>query len=67
MIKLKVLQILKEKNKSKYWLWNQLNISYQNFDRMIKNQTSSIKYKNLELLCEILDCTPNDLFEFTED
>ena len=67
MIKLKVLQILKEKNKSKYWLWNQLNMSYQNFDRMIKNQTSSIKYENLELLCEILDCTPNDLFEFTED
>ena len=67
MIKLRVLEILKEKNKTKYWLWNQMNMSYQNFDKMIKNQTKSIKFDNLELLCEILDCNPNDLFEITED
>ena len=62
MIKLRILDILKEKNKSKYWLYNQMNLSYQNFNRMINNETKAIKYENLELLCEILECSPNDLF-----
>lgn len=67
MIKLRVLEILKEKGKSKYWLWNQMNMSYQNFDKMVKNQTQSIKFENLDLMCEILECEPNDLFKRTED
>ena len=62
MIKLRVLEILKEKNKTKYWLYNQMNMSYQNFNKMVNNETMSIKYSNLELLCEILECTPDDLF-----
>ncbi len=67
MIKLRVLEILKEKGKSKYWLWNQMNMSYQNFDKMVKNQTQSIKFENLDLMCEILECKPNDLFKRTEE
>lgn len=64
MVKLRVLEILKEKNKTKYWLYNQMYMSYQNFNRMVNNETGAIKFANLELLCEILECTPNDIFEF---
>ena len=67
MIKLRVLQILKEKGKTKYWLWNQLNMSYQNFNKMVNNETTGIKYENIRLLCEILDCTPTDLFDIKHD
>ncbi|MBP5467023.1 MAG: helix-turn-helix domain-containing protein, partial [Clostridia bacterium] len=35
----------------------------QNFNRLINNETSAIKFENLKCLCEILECTPNDLFE----
>ncbi len=63
MLKLRVLEILKEKGKTKYWLYNQMNLSYQNFNRMVNNETKAIKFENLELLCEILECTPNDLFK----
>ena len=62
MMKLRVLDILNEKGKTKYWLYNQMNLSYQNFNRMVNNETKAIKYDNIELLCEILECTPNDLF-----
>lgn len=65
MMKLKVLNLLQEQGKTKYWLFKQLNMSYQNFNRMVNNQTKAIKYENIELLCEILNCTPNDLFEIT--
>ncbi|MBS7227092.1 MAG: helix-turn-helix domain-containing protein, partial [Oscillospiraceae bacterium] len=30
------------------------------------NQTKAIRYENMEALCQILDCTPNDLFKITE-
>ena len=42
-------------------------MSYQNFSRMINNQTKSIRYANIETLCLLLECTPNELFEMTED
>ena len=67
MVKLKVLDLLKERGKSKYWLYIQLGMSYQNFSRMVNNETKSIRYENIEALCQIFECTPNDLFRFTED
>ena len=42
-------------------------MSYQNFNKMINNQTSSVRYENIELLCRLLHCTPNELFLFEED
>ncbi len=62
-MKLRILEILKEKNKTKYWLYIQLGLSYQNFNRLVNNETCAIKFENLKMLCEILECTPNDLFE----
>ena len=67
MIKLRVLEILKEKNHTKYWLYNQMNMSYQNFNKMVNNETRGIRYENLELLCELLEVEPNDLFEIKDD
>ena len=67
MIQLNVLELLKKQNKSKYWLYNQINavkpISYTNYNNMLNNKTKSIKYENIELLCKLLQCEPNDLFK----
>ena len=62
-MRLRILDILKEKGKSKYWLYIQLGLSYQNFNKIVNNQTQSIKFENLKAICDILECTPNDLFE----
>ena len=62
MVRLNVLSLLDKKGKTKYWLYKQLGMSYQNFNRMVNNQTSSIKLERIETLCQLLDCTPNDLF-----
>ena len=66
MIKLRVKDLLEENNKTKYWLYKQMGMSYQNFSKMINNETKSIRYENIETLCLIFNCTPNELFEFTE-
>ena len=65
-MKLRVLEILDSKGKTKYWLYKQMGMSYQNFNKMVNNQTKSIKFDNLEAMCQILECTPNDIFEFPE-
>ena len=62
-MRLRVIDILKEKGKTKYWLYIQMGLSYQNFNRIINNQTTAIKFDNLKALCDILDRTPNDLFD----
>ena len=62
MIKLNVITLLKKKGKSRYWLYKQLGMSYQNFKRMIENETKSIQIERIETLCQLLDCTPNELF-----
>ncbi len=67
MIKLDVLRILEEQGKTKYWLYKQLGMSYQNFNRMVNNQTRSVSYENIEAMCLLLECTPNDLLVITED
>ena len=67
MIRLRVLDLLKQQGRTKYWLNKQLGMSYQNFCRMANNETKSISYANIETMCLLLNCTPNDLFEINED
>lgn len=67
MIKLDVLRLLEKSGKSKYWLWKQLGMSYGNFNKMLNNETKSIRYDNIETLCLLFSCTPSDLFVITED
>ena len=63
MLQLNVIDLLKKKGKSKYWLFVQLDMSYTNFNNIITNKTKSIKYSNIEKFCKILECEPNDLFK----
>ena len=67
MIKLDVLNLLEKNGKTKYWLYKQLGLSYQNFSRMINNETKSIQYENIDALCQIFNCTPNELFKMTDE
>lgn len=67
MIKLNALELLEKQGKTKYWLYKQLGMSYQNFNKMVNNQTKSIQYENIETMCLLLHCTPNELLLFVED
>lgn len=63
MIRLDVLRLLEQRGKTKYWLYKQMGgMSYQNFNRIATGQTRAIRFETLETLCQVLECTPNDLF-----
>ncbi len=64
MLKLNVLNLLEKKGKTKYWLYKQMGMSYQNFTKMIHNETKSVKYDNLEAMCYILECSIDELLIF---
>ncbi len=67
MLRLRIDQILKEKNKSKYWLFKKLEpMSYQNFNNIYSNKTSSIKFDTLEKLSKALEVPVGDLFIYDD-
>lgn len=39
-------------------------LSYPLARRLIEGDGLSVRFKNVELLCVLLNCTPNDLFEW---
>ncbi len=67
MVQLRILEILEEQKHTKYWLFKQMDLSYQNFNKMITNQTKSIRFENLDKLSSILNCSIGDLFEKKDD
>lgn len=67
MAKLNAVKLLEERGHTKYWLYKQLGMSYQNFCKMVNNQTKSVQYENIEAMCQLLECTPNDLILLDAD
>ncbi len=63
MIRIKVKELLEKQGLSKYWLYKRMGLSYQNISKIIDGETNGIRYENMERLCKLLQCTPNDLFE----
>lgn len=63
MVYLDIKELLKKNKKSKYWLVNEMESDYQTINAMINNETKGIKFKTIEKLCTLLECTPNDLIK----
>lgn len=67
MVRLRVIELLEERSLTKYWLWKRLDMSYDNYNKMIKNQTHSIRYDIIDSMMKALDCPLEDLFEIITD
>jgi putative transcriptional regulator len=67
VIKVTIDEILKEKGKTVYWLGKEANITQYNLGKLIKNKTNSIKFDNLEKICNILECDISDVLKIVKD
>lgn len=67
MVRLRITEILQAQNKTKYWLYKHMDLSYQNLSKMMNNETSSIRFDNLDKLSTVLGCSIGELFEQTPD
>lgn len=64
MITIDIDNILKQQNRTRYWLAKETSITYRNIVRLANNETDAIKFHNLEKICLVLNCTPNDILKF---
>jgi putative transcriptional regulator len=62
-MKIKLQEILDNRNISIYSLSKEIGVAQNNLSKLVKGDTTSIKYDILEKLCNILNITPNDIFE----
>ena len=62
MVRLRILEILEEQNHTKYWLYKQMDMSYQNFNKIVNNETTGIRFENLDKLSHLLGVPVGDLF-----
>ncbi len=67
MVRLRILEILEEQNHTKYWLYKQMDMSYQNFNKIVNNETSGIRFENLDKLSKLLNVPIGELFQQTTD
>ena len=63
VIKIKLEQLLKEKNKTLYAVAKETGVAYNALSKIKKNEVKGITFDVMEKLCLSLDCEPNDLFE----
>ncbi len=63
MIYIRINEILKEKNKSKYWFVKNMEGSYQSLSKLMNNETNSIYFETLEKACDVLKCKPGDIIK----
>jgi len=67
MISNKLSEILGRKRIKKSELSKLTGISYSSVKNIYSNKTKGIEFETLNKLCNFLECTPNDIFEFTPD
>ncbi len=61
MVCFNIEKLLKERGRSKYWLCKNMNITSRNLNRIINGETTSISFKYLEDMCNLLDCEVCDI------
>ena len=67
MLQLRIDEILDEQEHTKYWLFKRMEpMSYQNFNKIYNNETSSIKFDTLQKLKNALGVSYDDLFRETQ-
>ncbi len=63
MIYLRINELLKEKNKSKYWFVKNMGQGYQSLSKLMNNETISVRFETLEKICKLLECEPGDIIK----
>ncbi len=62
MLSLKINTLLKQQEKTPYWLGKQTGISQNNIGKICNGETSTIRFDTIEKICKTLNCSVNDIF-----
>ena len=62
-MKLNIKNRMKELNITRYEMAQKIGVTYPTIDKIYKGDSTSIKFDNLEAICKVLKCTPNDILK----
>ena len=63
MIRVQIDQLLKERQRSFYWLAKETGVSHTTLWRLKKDKAQGITFNTLERICETLKCQPGDVLK----
>jgi putative transcriptional regulator len=61
MIRIRIDELLKERERSFYWLAKETGVSHTTLWRLKKDKAQGITFNTLEKICQILKCQPGDV------
>lgn len=67
MIKTKLAELLKERDRSLYWLAKETKVAYTTLHKIGKRETTGIDFHVLSGICAALECQPGDLLIYEPD
>jgi putative transcriptional regulator len=67
MIRVQIDQLLKERQRSFYWLAKETGVSHTTLWRLKKDKAQGITFNTLELICQTLKCHPGDVLKVTRE
>lgn len=67
MIEVRLTQLLKDRERSRYWLAKESGIDYDTLARIEKAESANrIELRVLDAICRALQCQPGDLLVFMD-
>ena len=67
VIKVKILELLKDQEKSRYWLAKQTGMTQLAISNLAKGKTQRIDFTSLDAICRELGCQPGDILAYVEE
>lgn len=61
MIRIRIDELLKERERTFYWLAKETGVSHTTLWRLKKDKAQGITFNTLEIVCKALKCQPGDV------
>lgn len=58
--------VLKKRNRTRYWLAKKTGIRYANISKLADNKTTSVKFRLIDDICNALECEIEDILKTTK-
>jgi putative transcriptional regulator len=64
MIRVQIEKLLRERERSFYWLAKETGVSHTTLWRLKKDKAQGITFNTLQSICKALKCQPGDVLKF---
>lgn len=66
VVTIKIKELRTKKDLTQRQVADAIGIVESNYRKLENNRVTSVSLKTLDILCNLFDCTPNDIFEISK-